>query len=57
MFIYGSFLSDIIAYIDPGSGSIVIQVIVGALIGLGVTMKIYWFKLNNMFFNITKKDD
>ena len=57
MFIYGSFLSDIIAYIDPGSGSIVIQVIIGALVGLGVAMKIYWFKLKNMFFNMTKKDD
>lgn len=57
MLIDGSFLPDIIGYIDPGSGSIVIQVIVGALIGIGVTVKIYWSKLKNMFFNITKKDD
>ena len=57
MFIDGLFLPDILGYIDPGSGSIVIQVIVGALICLGVTMKIYWFKLKSMFFNITKKDD
>ena len=57
MLIDGLFLPDILGYIDPGSGSIVIQVIVGAIIGLGVTMKIYWFKLKSMFFNITKKDD
>ena len=57
MLIDGLFLPDIIGYIDPGSGSIVIQVIIGALIGLGVTIMIYWFKLKNMFFNITNKDD
>ena len=57
MLIDGSFLPDIIGYLDPGTGSIIIQVIIGALIGLGVTMKIYWYKLKNMFLNITKKDD
>lgn len=32
-------------YIDPGSGSIIIQAIIGALIGVGITVKIYWVKL------------
>jgi hypothetical protein len=39
------FISDAHAYLDPGSGSIVIQAIVGALVGVGITIKIYWYKL------------
>jgi len=32
-------------YIDPGSGSIIAQAIIGALIGVVITVKIYWLKL------------
>ena len=48
----GLFVSDAYAYIDPGSGSMFIQVIVGALVGIGVALKMYWekikFKLSTM---------
>ena len=33
------------AYIDPGTGSIVFQALIGALVGLGITLKIYWYKI------------
>jgi hypothetical protein len=33
------------AYIDPASGSIVLQALVGVLVGLGITIKIYWYKI------------
>ena len=41
----GVFISDAYAYLDPGSGSIIAQAIIGALIGVGITVKIYWEKL------------
>jgi prepilin signal peptidase PulO-like enzyme (type II secretory pathway) len=41
----GFFVSDAYAYIDPGSGSMFIQVIVGALVGVGVAIKMYWEKI------------
>lgn len=41
----GIFLSDAYAYIDPGSGSIVIQMLIGALVGVGITAKVYWHKI------------
>ena len=45
--------SEAYAYIDPGSASMFIQVIIGALVGVGITMKIYWkrlkFKLEEKF--------
>ncbi len=49
----GVFISDAYAYLDPGSGSIIAQAIIGALIGVGITLKIYWekikFKLSSTF--------
>ncbi len=51
------FVSDAFAYIDPGSGSLVIQIIVGALVGTGITIKIYWYKLKEKFIRTSKKND
>ena len=42
---FGTFFIDAYAYLDPGSGSIVIQLIIGALVGVGITLKIYWVKI------------
>ncbi len=50
-------ISDAYAYIDPGSGSLVIQIIIGALVGVGITVKIYWYRLKGFISNINKKDD
>ena len=37
------------AYIDPGSGSMIIQMLIGALVGVGITVKIYWNSLKFKF--------
>lgn len=50
-------ISDAYAYIDPGSGSLVIQIIIGALVGAGITLKIYWHKFKEKIFHINKKDE
>ena len=47
------FTSNALAYIDPGTFSIVIQAIIGGIIAGGVTIKIYWYKLKSFF---KKKD-
>lgn len=44
-FISGFIFNDAYAYLDPGSGSAVIQVIIGAIAGIGITLKIYWYKI------------
>ena len=33
------------AYIDPGSGSLIIQLILGGIAGLGVVLKLFWHRL------------
>jgi len=55
VFISSTFLiSDAYAYIDPGSGSLILQMLVGALVGIGIAMKVYWFKIKEKLFGMKK---
>ena len=36
------FISDAYAYIDPGTGSAIIPMIISAFVGLGIAIKLYW---------------
>ena len=45
----GLFVSDAYAYLDPGTGSLVIQILIGALAGIGITLKIYWHRIKEKF--------
>ena len=53
----GFFVSDAYAYVDPGTGSLFIQAVIGAIIGFSIALKIYWYKLKERFFGIKKKND
>ena len=44
------------AYLDPASGSIILQALVGALIGLGIGVKVYWYKIKEKFSRIKSKE-
>jgi hypothetical protein len=44
-----------LAYLDPGTGSILLQVIIGGVAGLGVIVKLYWHRLRGML-GLAKKD-
>ena len=37
------------AYIDPGTGSMLIQGLIAAIAAIGVTLKLYWHKLVALF--------
>ena len=43
------FPSQAFAYIDPGSGSIILQALLGVLAAAGATVSIYWSKFKNLF--------
>lgn len=49
LIVSGSLISNAYAYIDPGSGSVIITMIIGALVGVGMTAKLYWVKLKEKF--------
>ena len=42
-------ISNAYAYIDPGSGSLILQMLIGVLVGIGIAVKVYWFKLKEKF--------
>ncbi len=37
------------AYLDPGSGSMLLQLVLGGLAGLAVIAKLYWHRLLGLF--------
>jgi hypothetical protein len=39
------FLSHVLAYLDPGTGSIIIQAIIGALVGIAIAAKLFWHRI------------
>lgn len=43
------------AYIDPGSGSAIISVVIGLLVAIGATIKTYWYKILKLFGKSEKK--
>jgi hypothetical protein len=43
------------AYLDPGTGSMMLQVILGGIAAIGVAIKLYWHKLR-VFFGGAKKE-
>ena len=42
-------------YLDPGSGSLLLQVLLALILGAGVTIKLYWRKIKS-FFNKNKTE-
>jgi hypothetical protein len=36
---------DALAYLDPGSGSMLVQLVLGGVAGLVLIVKLYWHKL------------
>ena len=36
-------------YLDPGTGSVVVQVLLAALLGMGVFIKLFWGKITSIF--------
>ena len=55
------FASPVYAYLDLGSTSMVLQIILAALVGAAISIKMYWQKLcefvRNLFFSSKPRDE
>lgn len=49
--------TPVYGYIDPGTGSLIIQSVIGAIAAVGITLKLYWHKLKVYFFSRTNNTD
>lgn len=48
--------TDALAYLDPGTGSMMLQVILGGIAAVGVAIKLYWHRLRAAL-GMAKKED
>ena len=39
----------IIGYLDPGTGSMLLQILLGGAAAVGVTAKLYWHRIRRIF--------
>ena len=38
-------LPTVFAYLDPGSGSMIVQLLVGGVAAIAVSLKLYWYRI------------
>lgn len=50
-----AFMSPAFAYLDPGTGSMVLQAILGAVAIAGATISVYWQRVRAFFSSLTGK--
>jgi hypothetical protein len=43
-------------YLDPGTGSVVIQVLIAVVVGAAAAVKLYWTKISGLLRRRTKRD-
>lgn len=41
--------APVFAYLDPGTGSMIVQAIIGVVVGALVVLKVYWRRLLSLF--------
>ena len=44
------------AYIDPGTGSMLVQAVLAAIVGSAVTIKLFWKRIKIFFLRLVGKD-
>jgi hypothetical protein len=45
------------AYVDPGSGSLAVQGIIAAILGVGLTIRLYWRRIRDRLRGKPQRDD
>jgi hypothetical protein len=49
--------TTMLLYIDPGSGSYVVQLIIAGILGAAFYVKMFWHKIKSFFGGNKPKDD
>ena len=40
---------SVLNYLDPGSGSLIIQLLLGAILAIGLGVRIFWSRIKKLF--------
>lgn len=46
-----------LAYVDPGTGSFLIQGLIAAVVGAGVALKLFWHRIKSLITGTKVADD
>lgn len=55
--LFSLWIQPAMAYIDPGSGSAIMSVIIGFFVAIGITVRTYWYKIKSFFTGRNGQDD
>ncbi len=47
---------DAYAYLDPGTGSFLLQAVIAVVMGALLTLKLYWYRLRSFFSSADERD-
>lgn len=56
VFLFISIPFDALAYLDPGTGSYIMQIIIAAAVGGAFAVKMFWLNLKIFFYNLFHKE-
>jgi hypothetical protein len=59
-FISFFFSQPVAAYLDPGTGSLILQMLIAGIVGTMFTIKLYWYQFKAFiakFFGLKKKSE
>lgn len=56
IFVLYMYENEALAYLDPGTGSMILQVIIAAFVAVGIYIKLFWHKLKNIFIKKNKNN-
>ena len=56
LFLKFVFPSSAQAYLDPGSGSFILQIIIASIMGIILVVKLYWKKIRTFLGSLFSKD-
>jgi hypothetical protein len=48
---------ETLAYLDPGSGSLIIQLLIGGIVGMIFLLKTSWGRIKSIFLGRTQSND
>jgi hypothetical protein len=52
-----SLTQEALAYLDPGSGSMMLQLLLGGIVGVAVILKLYWNAFTGLFRRKKQRND
>lgn len=54
--LYFAFTPAAYAYLDPGTGSYIFQILIATIVGVGFLVKVYWGKIKGLFSRRSSED-